>query len=286
MFKKYKNIFYTLFFGFLIFLCCQALFYYYIYPGVLPDKLIASVNGLISSFQKEPPKTIVINLRNMVLDTFENGSFRKRYPVLAAGNPKISPTPTGSFQVLAKHKNAFSSLSQVWMPWSMRFYKNYFIHEVPYYKSGAKVKSRYSLGCLRLDGDDAQEIYQWANLGISVQIIYTKLARVEGKDMVYYLTEKGLKRPMLNEEVFLSYDNKWDEVAVVLSGQLASYPDVELIKNEFDIRVYKLENGKKRWITDLETFESLGYEWKEVTPVSQIELAVWPTGSPIKIIKE
>lgn len=285
-FKKYKNIFLAVFFGVLVFFTCQALIYYYIYPGVLPDKFLASVNTFVSSFQKQPPKTIVVNLRNMVLDTFENGDFRKRYPVIAAGNPRISPTPTGNFQVLAKHKNVFSSLSHVWMPWSMRFYRGYYIHEVPYYKSGAKVKTRYSLGCLRFRKDDAQEIYEWADLGIKVQIVNARLAREEDKDTVYYLTQKGSKRPMINEEVFLSYGNKWSDVAVVLSGQLAAYSDVELIRAKFDFKVYKLEKGQKRWITDIETFKALDYKWEEITPVNETELIAWPTGSPIKIIKE
>jgi len=228
----------------------------------------------------------VINLRNMVFDTFENGEFRKRYPVIAAGNPRISPTPIGEFQILAKHKNAFSNLSQVWMPWSMRFYKNYFIHEVPYYRSGHKVKSRYSLGCLRLSKDDAQEIYEWTDLRTKVQIVNTKLAIEKNSNTIYYLTKKGLKRPILNEEVFLSYGNKWDNVAVVLPGQLDAYPDVRLIRGENNFKVYKLEDGEKRWIADMETFESLGCEWEEVTPINQIELAAWPRGTPIKIIQE
>jgi hypothetical protein len=148
------------------------------------------------------------------------------------------------------------------------------------------VKSRYSLGCLRLSKGDAQEIYEWTDLGTRVQIVNAKLAIEKNSNTVYYLTKKGLKRPIPNEEVFLSYDNKWDNVVVVLPGQLDAYSDVKLIRGENDFKVYKLEDGEKRWIVGIETFESLGCKWEEVAPVNQTELAAWSQGTHIKIIQE
>ena len=283
MFSKYKSILYSLVLGVFVFLLSQGLIYYYVYPSNLPEGLFASVlNTIVSSFKEDPPKAIVVNLRSMTMDTYENDVFRKRYPVLATGNPRTTPTPVGKFKVLTKYKNAFSSLSHVWMPWSMRFYKEYYIHEVPYYPSGAKVTSKYSLGCLRLGEGDAQEVYEWADLGTAVQIIDTHLAREQDSSRVYYLNEKGFKRALASQDVFHSYGNKWSDVAEVLSGQLDAYPSVELIRAEFDFKVYKLENGLKRWITDIATFEGLGYKWEEVALVNGVELESWPTSSPIR----
>jgi len=279
--SRFEKILHFLILGSLIILAWLGLVRFYDYPGLLPDSFLAGINNLVLSVKDAPSKVLVVNLMNMSLDTFEDEGFRKRYPVLAAGNPRTCPTPTGDFQVLTKYDNVMSSLSHVWMPWSMRFYQQYYIHEVPYYPSGAKVTSKYSLGCLRLAEGDAQEVFEWADLGSRVKIIKTNLAREEDQQTVYYLTDQGLKKPIPNQEVFAAYGYSWADIAILSSGQLEPYADLELIRGDDDYRVYKLENGQKRWITSIEVFEGMGYQWSDIWSVNQLEIEAWPTGRPI-----
>lgn len=109
-----------------------------------------------------------------------------------------------------------------------------------------------------------------------------KLMRAEGDAKVYYITEGGLKRHISNAETFISYGNKWSDVATVKSFELPDIPDNILIKEEGKPEVYKLENGTKRWIKTAETFTRLGFKWNEIAPVNNTELNSYSLGAPIE----
>lgn len=121
------------------------------------------------SQKRGPQKSIVIDLKEMKLRTYHYGEFIAEYEVMGKGSP-THPTPKGKFEVLAKYDKAWSNNASAWMPWSIRFYKNYYIHEVPYYPSGYRLQSRYSGGCIRLSIGAAQEVYDFAEIGTPVII--------------------------------------------------------------------------------------------------------------------
>jgi hypothetical protein len=106
-----------------------------------------------------------------------------------------------------------------------------------------------------------------------------KLARAKGDTKVYYITEGGLKRLIPSPAVFLSYGNKWEDIVEVEPSFLTQYPDSVLIKLENgDGKVYKLENGMKRWIRTAEAFNRLGLDWNQIAPVNQVEFDHYPNG--------
>ncbi|MFH1461311.1 MAG: L,D-transpeptidase [Patescibacteria group bacterium] len=115
-------------------------------------------------------KYIDIDSSDMLLTVFNNGQPIVVYEVAAIGNPWSRPTPKGSFSVLHKEENHFSRKSYVWMPWSIHFYGDYYIHEIPYWFNGQKVTSKYSGGCVRLPIDAAKLVYDWAEIGMPVLI--------------------------------------------------------------------------------------------------------------------
>ena len=45
--------------------------------------------------------------------------------------------------------------------------------------------------------------------------------------------------------------------------------------------IYLLDDGRKRWIEDIATFEAQGYEWRDVSLVACAELRAIPSGIPI-----
>lgn len=111
-----------------------------------------------------------------------------------------------------------------------------------------------------------------------------KLIRLLGDSRVYYLTESGLKRHIPSQEAFLAYGNKWEDVVVATVGSEISYfPDNDLIKLENGGgKIYKLENGAKRWIKTSAAFNRLGFDWSKVAPVNQTEFDSYPTGTAIE----
>ena len=98
-----------------------------------------------------------------------------------------------------------------------------------------------------------------------------KLMRAAGDLKVYYISESGLKKWIRNLDIFNSYGNQWEDVAVVPQKDLDIYPDADLIKLSGDARVYKLEGNTKRWIKNAETFNQLGYDWNKVHPINATE---------------
>jgi len=109
-----------------------------------------------------------------------------------------------------------------------------------------------------------------------------KLMRAEDDTKVYYITEKGFKRHIPNEETFLSYGNKWSDIVIVKPFELSAIPDNILIRQEGKPEVYKLENGTKRWIKTAEVFNRLGYKWNDIALVNAIEFDSYPLGEPVE----
>lgn len=145
-------------------------------PQILPlseDILFEKADGTlieISRARITEGKYIDIDLSDMILTVFDNGKPMAVYEVAAMGNPWTWPTPKGSFSVLHKEENHFSRKSYVWMPWSIHFYGDYFIHEIPYWPNGQRVTSKYSGGCIRLSADAAKLVYDWSEIGMPILV--------------------------------------------------------------------------------------------------------------------
>ncbi|OGZ34922.1 MAG: hypothetical protein A3A94_02830 [Candidatus Portnoybacteria bacterium RIFCSPLOWO2_01_FULL_43_11] len=133
--------------------------------------------------------------------------------------------------------------------------------------------------------------YKWGNIQIISQADLDKYPRVKhiklaNTSKVYYITESGLKRHVLNSEVFLSYGNKWEDIIEVNQTELNAYNDSELIRLMGDYKVYKIENNQKRWIETAEIFNQLGFDWSKIAPVNQTEFYGYFTGGPIISAKQ
>ena len=106
---------------------------------------------------------IYANLDKMEISIYSESKLLKTFPILSIR--KIGSkfdTPKGTFKVLGKEKLHWSTIGNVWMPWSIHFYGNYFIHGWPYYSDNTPVSKGYSGGCIRLNDEDAKEIYEFS----------------------------------------------------------------------------------------------------------------------------
>jgi len=108
-----------------------------------------------------------------------------------------------------------------------------------------------------------------------------KLLRAIGDEKVYYLTESGMLRHIPSAETFLSYGNKWADIVDVDAREIAAYSINDLIKLDGDPRVYKIENGTKRWIKTASAFNRLKFDWSKIAPVNKTEFNTYPNGEII-----
>lgn len=109
-----------------------------------------------------------------------------------------------------------------------------------------------------------------------------KLVKLADDEKIYYLTEGGYKKYIPSMEVFNSYNNKLEDVAEISAVELDAYPDVALIKEEKGYKVYKLENGAKRWIKTAAVFNKLGFDWNAIAPVNAVEFNSYSEGDAIE----
>lgn len=114
-------------------------------------------------------KFVVADLENMRIALYQDAVPITEYPILTKGrNGSPYDTPAGFYNVLAKENNHLNNRERVYMPYSMQFYGNYFIHGWPYYTDGTPVVSTYSGGCIRLNTADAKEVFDFAEKGTGV----------------------------------------------------------------------------------------------------------------------
>ena len=57
--------------------------------------------------------------------------------------------------------------------------------------------------------------------------------------------------------------------------------DPILLKCATSPHIYLIEDGQKRWIDTIETFNEYGYQWRDVTIISCADLRSIPDGVPI-----
>jgi hypothetical protein len=86
-------------------------------------------------------------------------------------------------------------------------------------------------------------------------------------------------------DAFNHYGYRWRDVQIVEPGFLNQYdkgsPLYVLLKCDASPHIYRLEDGRKRWIVDLPTFEASGYVWQDVSIVPCYKLHDLPDGDSI-----
>jgi hypothetical protein len=108
---------------------------------------------------------------------------------------------------------------------------------------------------------------------------------LKGSGPDIYVLEDNKLRWISSLEAFEFFDYRWEQVHIVDDSFLRDFekgkPIHVLLKCQGSPHIYALENGKKRWIKDIPTFESEGYVWEDVKQVSCAYLQDLPDGPPI-----
>jgi D-alanyl-D-alanine carboxypeptidase len=161
-------------------------------------------------------KFIAADLVNMKLALYNDGEKISEFPIQSKGRPGTPwETPSGFYNVKTKELSHFSSIGRVYMPYSMQFYGNYFIHGWTHYPDGTPTASSYSGGCIKLLTPDAQEVFAFASVGTDVFVYDTK----EKSDLPP-LTLAKTPLPTLSAETYLVADIETGDVYAEKNAQL------------------------------------------------------------------
>jgi len=158
---------------------------------------------------------IEADLTAMIIRFYKNGVLVKEAPIQTKGREgSWWETPAGLYKIGSKEENHFSSFGRVWMPWSMQFQGNFFIHGPTRYPDGTPTASTYSGGCIRLSLSDAEEIYRLADVGTTF-LVFEKSFN-GSKEIVEYKNKNLLPEDIVYlaadlENNFVFAENKSNE---------------------------------------------------------------------------
>jgi hypothetical protein len=105
----------------------------------------------------------------------------------------------------------------------------------------------------------------------------------EENPIIYYLTESGRIRPVLNDKVFYSYGDRKEDIITINQKEFNYYPRSEFIyleRPKVNREVYQITGGIKRYLTPV-AVKRMNLQENEISPVNQIEFDEYPEGEPI-----
>ncbi len=201
---------------------------------------------------------IYVDLSNMTLSTFSKGEKIKSFEIVSKGKPgSYYETPAGNYEVVGKFGNKFSSLGEVYMPSAIQFLGNYFIHGIPYYTNGEKVSSAYSGGCIRLNDNDAAEVYAFANKGVKIVVTSSNAdAYASEEDLGQEISSKLfyilISLDVSNQERSVNFDGSYIKalnlIPLALKGDDNAYK--KILNNIPDLNSYRNLKLKALGISD------------------------------------
>lgn len=148
--------------------------------AVLRQRIAAMRENFIRSIENR--RLIYIDLSNQQATVVDDGEIIAHYPV--SSGALDTPTPTGSFQIHRKQKLRVSNLETPYrMPYYMAFTESqsHGLHALPYLGNGPESSAFWhearthighpvSHGCVRLLPEDAEKLFEWAEVGTAVVI--------------------------------------------------------------------------------------------------------------------
>jgi hypothetical protein len=108
---------------------------------------------------------------------------------------------------------------------------------------------------------------------------------LKGRGERIYVLENNQLRWISSLQAFEYFGYRWEQVRHVDDDFLSDFEEGRpihlLVKCQGSPHIYALEDGRKRWIKDIPTFEEEGYVWEDVMFVSCDRLREVPIGVPI-----
>lgn len=106
---------------------------------------------------------------------------------------------------------------------------------------------------------------------------------------VYYVAD-NVKYPIWDRQIITNNFNNLKKRLVSLSalneftlGEPVKFTDGALLKLKNSAEVYFISNEERRWIADMETFQTLGWQEADIIATNEKTLALHPLGEPISL---
>jgi hypothetical protein len=156
--------------------------------------------------QERTGKYVLVYLDTMRLELRNGSTTEATFNLVSKGKPgSYYETPGGEFINDFKTELHFSSFGQVYLPYSVHIFGNFFIHGIPYYPNGERVSSSYSGGCIRLNDNDMKVVYDFVDRGTPIIIGNETPPFVSGEsvseDAVTRLMVGMISLEVLNQEI-------------------------------------------------------------------------------------
>lgn len=220
-------------------------------------------------FISQKASFIEADLSAMAIRFYKDGEVVKESPIQTKGREgSWWETPAGLYQVLSKEENHFSSFGRVYMPFSMQFQGNFFIHGKTYYPDGSPTRADYSGGCIRLATEDAEDFYKLAQKGTPVLVFEKAFNGNFGKEALHYRQKQALADDVSYiaadlENHFVFAENKSKEIRSIASitKLMTALISVEYINVEKEVTIDaamlattsipRLKEGERATVLDL-----------------------------------
>lgn len=142
---------------------------------------------------------------------------------------------------------------------------------------------------VKVKQSDLDEISDGATLTAGTKYPLGKLLRSTKTNGVYFVKD-NIKSPII-DPVIIKLNFPTLKIVATTQTVLEAYDndlpvllkDGTLIKAVTDASVYVIAEGKRRWISDAETFDSLGYSWADIQNVSDRVMSLHDAGEIIKL---
>ena len=108
---------------------------------------------------------------------------------------------------------------------------------------------------------------------------------LKGSGPEIYVLQDNQRRWVSTLDAFDWYGYQWQQVHEVEDEFLQQFVEGKpihlLLKCRTSPHVFALENGAKRWIKDIATFQAQAYVWEDIQMINCTELERMPNGLPI-----
>lgn len=159
-------------------------------------------------FVTDKASFIEADLSAMIMRVYKNGELSFEVPIDSKGREgSWWETPAGLYKIGKKEERHFSGMGHVWMPWSMNFQGNFYIHGRTYYPDGTLTAKEFTGGCIRLTTDNAEKVFNAVESGTPVLVF-------EHSFSPDTFTYESISAPTLLAPIYLSADLRNNRVFI------------------------------------------------------------------------
>lgn len=247
---KKRNLFLTTFFFTFITVITGA---YFLSTPVITNADKEEPAIVVKKEEVRQGKYVVIYLNTMTLELRDGETILKTLPLLSQGKPgSYYETIGGVYINDYKEPLHFSSIGHVYMPFSIHLFGNYFIHGVPYYPDGRQVSSAYSGGCVRLENNDAETVYNFIEKGMPIVVTRdTGLSFNKTEEASSTLTSTSMTNLMVASIALehLTQDNPITSPEGTITTRRELLPRLVISGDEAVAHLYENALGEKNFVT-------------------------------------